>query len=34
MSETEAPKVRSIVQTQDRFLGSDIFESGRHMKFP
>ena len=30
MSDNDAPKVRSITQTQDRFLGSDIFESGRH----
>ncbi|MGH6982578.1 MAG: FAD-dependent oxidoreductase, partial [Stellaceae bacterium] len=30
MSDTDAPKIRSITQTADRFLGSDIFESGRH----
>jgi hypothetical protein len=30
MSDSETPKVRSIVQTQDRFLSSDIFESQRH----
>jgi hypothetical protein len=30
MSESDAPKVRSITQTQDRFLGSDLFESKRH----
>ena len=30
MSDNDAPKIRSITQTADRFLGSDLFESGRH----
>ncbi|HEY5211372.1 MAG TPA: FAD-dependent oxidoreductase [Stellaceae bacterium] len=30
MSESESPKVRSVTQTPDRFLGSDLFESARH----
>jgi hypothetical protein len=30
MSESDTPKVRSIAQTQDRFLSSDLFESKRH----
>ena len=30
MSDESTPKVREIRQSEDRFLGSDIFESGRH----
>jgi hypothetical protein len=30
MSDADTPKVRSIVRSEDRFLGSDLFESQRH----
>lgn len=33
MSDTDTPKVSEIRQNEDRFLGSDIFESGRYV-FP